>query len=188
MLDQHFSKKKYVLIYAYDINFNIQQQKQYVLLVHKNRPAWQAGCYNLLGGKIEPNETPYQAAIRELKEESGLDPVNTDSLPESTEPAGMVINPYSLIYCFSIPVDHRQPICPRAVETESVQWHCWQEIQHSKLLMPNLRIIVPLMIANIANWYIHGKEIYPQIYDVNIRLFLNNPVQCKYENYYYDTI
>lgn len=44
-----------------------------VLLIRKNRPEWQAGKLNGIGGKIEPNETPLSAMIREFKEESGLD-------------------------------------------------------------------------------------------------------------------
>ena len=33
-----------------------------------------AGRYNGLGGHVEPGETPYQAALREVQEESGLAP------------------------------------------------------------------------------------------------------------------
>lgn len=34
------------------------------------------GLYNLVGGKIEKNEDGYQAAYRELKEETGIDQPN----------------------------------------------------------------------------------------------------------------
>ncbi len=34
------------------------------------------GLYNLVGGKIEENEDGYQAAYRELKEETGIDQLN----------------------------------------------------------------------------------------------------------------
>ena len=43
-----------------------------VLLVEKQRPAWQVGRYNLPGGKIEEDETIHEAAIRELYEETGI--------------------------------------------------------------------------------------------------------------------
>lgn len=45
----------------------------YVLLIEKKRPVWQAGKYNGVGGKVEPGETAAQAMIREFKEEVGID-------------------------------------------------------------------------------------------------------------------
>lgn len=44
-----------------------------VALVRKNRPAWQAGRLNGIGGKVEPGETPAAAMRREFREEAGLD-------------------------------------------------------------------------------------------------------------------
>ncbi len=44
-----------------------------VTLVLKNRPDWQAGLYNAVGGKIEFGETPYDAMKREFIEEAGVD-------------------------------------------------------------------------------------------------------------------
>lgn len=44
-----------------------------VLLLRKNRPLWQAGRLNGIGGKIEPNELPALAMLREWKEEVGPD-------------------------------------------------------------------------------------------------------------------
>ncbi len=46
-------------------------QKQVVIL-KKARPAWQAGRYNAVGGKIEIGETPLEAMQREFHEETGV--------------------------------------------------------------------------------------------------------------------
>lgn len=46
--------------------------RQHVVLVHKNRPAWQRGLVNALGGKVAPDESPCAAAMREVEEESGV--------------------------------------------------------------------------------------------------------------------
>lgn len=45
----------------------------YVWLMEKNKPEWQKGSLNGLGGKIEEGETIIEAGIRELKEEGGID-------------------------------------------------------------------------------------------------------------------
>lgn len=44
-----------------------------VTLILKNRPDWQAGFYNALGGKVEFGELPADAMKREFIEEAGVD-------------------------------------------------------------------------------------------------------------------
>jgi len=63
--------KRYVCSFLFSLD------RRRVLLIRKNRPAWQAGKLNGVGGKIEPGETPREAARREFREETGMD------LPES---------------------------------------------------------------------------------------------------------
>lgn len=46
---------------------------QYVALIQKNKPAWQNGKLNAIGGKIELGETAEAAMRREFLEEAGLD-------------------------------------------------------------------------------------------------------------------
>src|SRR6188472_1678983 len=43
-----------------------------LLLIHRNRPPSE-GLWTLPGGRLEPGETPEQCALREIKEELGLD-------------------------------------------------------------------------------------------------------------------
>ena len=47
--------KEYVLAFIFDTKLN------QILLIKKNRPDYQAGLLNGIGGKIEPNETPIKA-------------------------------------------------------------------------------------------------------------------------------
>lgn len=44
-----------------------------LILIRKDKPRWQSGLLNGIGGKIESNETELQAMIREFKEETGVD-------------------------------------------------------------------------------------------------------------------
>ena len=43
-----------------------------VALIQKNRPSWQKGRLNGVGGHIEAGETPVDAMIREFQEEAGV--------------------------------------------------------------------------------------------------------------------
>ena len=63
--------KRYVLGLAFT-------EANSVLMVQKNRPAWQAGKLNFIGGKIDPDpdgygdEIPVAAMVREFYEETGI--------------------------------------------------------------------------------------------------------------------
>lgn len=57
----------------YVAGFAFNQAKTDVLLIRKNRPDWQAGKWNAIGGHIEPGESPRNAMRREFREESGLE-------------------------------------------------------------------------------------------------------------------
>ncbi len=57
----------------YVAGFLFSRDLQHVVLIEKNKPDWQAGKMNGVGGKIEPGETPEQAMRREFNEEAGVD-------------------------------------------------------------------------------------------------------------------
>ena len=46
---------------------------EWVLLIRKQRPTWQKGRLNGVGGHVEPGETYLEALIREVKEEVGIE-------------------------------------------------------------------------------------------------------------------
>lgn len=51
----------------------VMNQIGFVLLLEKNRPTWQAGRLNGVGGKVDRDEEPADAMLREWKEETRLD-------------------------------------------------------------------------------------------------------------------
>ena len=57
----------------YVVGFMFSPAENAVLLLRKNRPTWQQGKLNGIGGRIEGDETPEQAMRRECIEEVGLD-------------------------------------------------------------------------------------------------------------------
>lgn len=59
------AQRRFVLGFCFDIGYHN------VLLIEKNRPPWQAGKLNGIGGKIEEGESPSGAMVREFQEETG---------------------------------------------------------------------------------------------------------------------
>lgn len=58
--------KKYVCGFMFNDSY------EHVLLIEKKKPDWQKGKLNGIGGKIEPDEAPYVAMVREFHEETGI--------------------------------------------------------------------------------------------------------------------
>lgn len=56
----------------FSLGFIFDQELRNVLLIHKNRPAWQAGKINGIGGKVEPGEDGLACIVRETEEECGI--------------------------------------------------------------------------------------------------------------------
>jgi 8-oxo-dGTP pyrophosphatase MutT (NUDIX family) len=139
--------KEWVLIYPDVSSCGFYPER--VLLIEKNRPDFQRGRFNLIGGKIEEGETWAEAALRELQEESGLE------VPEGYRPVkyGEIVGSGGKVHCVKVGVHWDQPQ-PRAEETELVSWHDWDEIRDSPKLMCNLRVIIPFFITGVIGWVI----------------------------------
>lgn len=56
----------------YVCGFLFDEEKNHVLLIKKNKPEWQAGKLNGIGGKMESGEAPLESMVREFKEEAGI--------------------------------------------------------------------------------------------------------------------
>lgn len=54
------------------VGFLMDEDAERVILVRKNRPEWQAGKLNGVGGKVEPGENLFRAMEREFNEEAGV--------------------------------------------------------------------------------------------------------------------
>lgn len=130
-----------------------------ILLVKKSKPAWMSGKLNLPGGKIEDGEASGDAAHRELKEETGYEAIkmklmgyihdNGDPTKDFREHEG------STIFCFRATISRDAgEISPRPEETEQVAWYRWSKVYTSRRLIPNLRVIIPLMLSGCWDWTI----------------------------------
>lgn len=65
-------RERQSMLTRYVVGFAFDHSKSYVLLIKKERPSWQQGRFNGIGGHIEKGETPKEAMVREFEEETGL--------------------------------------------------------------------------------------------------------------------
>jgi 8-oxo-dGTP diphosphatase len=89
--------KKYVVILIFTKDF------KKILLVKRNKKPY-INCWNGIGGKIEPEETVFEAAIRECKEETRIDITNPKLLVTYVYPESNSINSditLNILYAFS---------------------------------------------------------------------------------------
>lgn len=151
------SVSEYVLCYASVPWVN----SEYVLLIRKNKPSWQAGRLNLPGGKVEIWENVLQAATREMFEETGLRCSEGD-----VTNLGSITGPGFLIhccYCEYAPVffDRVNDVEYGKTE-EEIAWYDLPTVLKDPTLMPNLRVIIPLMKHKVGGWVMESvPEIGP---------------------------
>lgn len=131
--------KQYVLIGIFS------RDLQEVMLVLKDRPDWQKGRLNLVGGKIEENEISYDAAMREMHEETGL--------YCNIVLNGKIIGDDFEVFCYS-GISDKKEISQGIGETESVAWYSLPDILSDSRLIENLKTIIPAMLNNSIGWTI----------------------------------
>lgn len=68
----------------YVVGFCFSVDHSHVAIMLKNRPDYQAGLHNGLGGKVEQDEKPKHAMAREFEEETGV-----HILANNWQPAGI---------------------------------------------------------------------------------------------------
>jgi 8-oxo-dGTP diphosphatase len=72
-----YAGTKQVTVTEYTVGFLFCRALNMVALIRKNKPEWQNGLLNGIGGKVEAEETPYQCMVREFLEEA-VDPKEQD--------------------------------------------------------------------------------------------------------------
>jgi 8-oxo-dGTP pyrophosphatase MutT (NUDIX family) len=156
---------EYVITYC-------EARSENILLILKDRPPKLAGRLNLPGGKVESTDAdPEHAAMRELKEETGLDATHAEQVGRIFVKHDAV-GDNAVIYCVETIVDIWQERSPRKEETEPVQWYHWRKVLTDPRLMPNLRLIIPLVHAGVSGWVIDdfASTWDESVHEVNIQI------------------
>ena len=136
--------KEYVLVHT---QWSIRPLE--ALLVVKEKPEWQRGRLNLPGGKIEAGETPEDAALRELEEETGYEEIAATAM-------GILQDGDTRIHCMNVRLVGHLPREPKAQAGETIQplWLPFHQLMTDARLIPNLRVILPLMECGARGWVI----------------------------------
>lgn len=130
----------YVLVFAK------KSDSEEFIVVEKQKPDFQKGRFNLPGGKIEPGEGEMDAALRELNEETGFTPTGIFLY-------GILVGSWGKVFCFLANLPDGE-IKPRDGEIERFFWSDFRTIKYDDRLLPNLKIIIPLMLSGLRDWTI----------------------------------
>lgn len=106
----------------YALGFVFSEDKRRVALIKKNRPEWQKGLLNGIGGHAEEGELPIDTMIREFMEETGC-----ATFPESWSRFatlyGKIGDGTFIVFCFtgSLQLSRLQSITDEGVEIIELQ-------------------------------------------------------------------
>jgi 8-oxo-dGTP diphosphatase len=124
--------KKYVVAFLFDMT------RTRIALVKKNKPEWQAGSWNGIGGKLELGEEWLDCVSREFKEETGVD------LPTETwEHTITLYNEWFECRFYRGFSDKVHEV--KTMETEKIEVFPTISVPRLKTI-PNLSWLVPMML------------------------------------------
>lgn len=110
-----------------------------VVLIKKNRPDWQSGKYNGVGGHVEENEKPHDAMVREFQEETGV-------LVPRWQHFVTLAGPNAMIYCYAANDNGDAISRVKTMTDEEIKVVSFFTIENHRIhIVPNLRWIIPLM-------------------------------------------
>ncbi len=119
------------------LGFLFTEDRQQVVLIHKNKPEWQAGKWNGVGGKIEGEESPHEAIVREFEEEAGVWIRNWQA--ECTLKA-----PENVVFVFSAFSNLARCVKSKTIEPVELQRVAY--LPGRVDLVPNLHYLIPMCL------------------------------------------
>lgn len=119
----------------YVVGFLFRNEGKEVALIRKEKPEWQKGKLNGVGGKIEPGENSFEAMEREFKEETGA-VVTLWRLFVALNCDGVFID----FFC------SHEPAEVRTTTNELVEWWRVSEVLNNPRTIPNLKWLIPMAL------------------------------------------
>lgn len=142
---------------SYVNGFMIDPYRKEVLFIEKQRPAFQQGKWNGIGGKIEAGETPPDAMVREFFEEAGI-----ETYPEAWQQVLSIYGTEFEVQFFRSFVDAIPPTIQKTDERLGV-WRLRDIYPGSEPGLPtldNMLWILPLMFTASHNMVLPISVLY----------------------------
>lgn len=149
------------------------KQHEHLLLIKYAavKESW-AGYFNGIGGHLEAGESPYQAAIREVREETGLECTNLQIRALITIDTG--ITPGILLFIFLAELEqHSLPELRCSAEGE-VTWVRLNELDKLPLL-PDLHRLLPRILTSLPTHQGPLTGHYSYQDDGTLDIYFDNP-------------
>lgn len=130
---------------SYCLGFAFTDHDNFVVLIRKNKPAWQKGLLNGVGGKIEVGECNNVAMAREFQEETGIKTFCTDW----TLFTRMNFNGAE-VYCFATRLPSHNSSASQLTD-EQVGLYSIIDVRNHPKIIPNLRWLIPMALYALGN-------------------------------------
>lgn len=128
---------------AYTLGFIFNHDLSEVVLMHKNRPDWQVGKLNGVGGKIEPGEESVACIAREVLEETGVETQKADWVYFGEIKAdAWRVDLYAFVYFGNVDAFF-------TTTDEQIEWFEVGNLPDN--IIENLKWIIPLAIYKLEN-------------------------------------
>jgi 8-oxo-dGTP diphosphatase len=137
--------------------FMIDPYRREVIFIEKQRPSFQKGKWNGIGGKIEPNELAIHAMVREFHEEAGI-----ETYPEAWQHVLDIAGPDFTVHFYRMFVDGIPPATQKTDERLGV-WRLRDIYPGSEPGLPtldNMKWILPLMFTASPNMILPVQVLY----------------------------
>lgn len=108
-------------------------QNDMVLLIEKNRPEWQAGFFNGIGGHIQDGESPHDAMTREFQEEAGV------YVTQWQKYCVLHGSDFEVVFFYCM---NTESLIPVSQTDEQIGWHDIDFLPTNTI--PNLRWLIPM--------------------------------------------
>lgn len=115
------------------------------VVVTKYKKGNKEGYYDIPGGKIEDGELPEQTAIREMKEETGID------VKDLKYKGNMIIEYPNRIFDFDVFVATESEGEPQEFEENTSEWIEIKELLQKEKLLSNIMVLQKFFIKGLID-------------------------------------
>ena len=115
-----------------------------ILLAHRHpQRRWYPDCWDLIGGHVEPGESPVEAVRRECREEIDVEVSGERSVDVDVD----VIDPDLVPHVFLVTTWIGQPVNAALDEHDALAWFGVDDLADLPLAHPTYVTLLPMMIS-----------------------------------------